>query len=509
MSSTAKTWIGYVAMCIGMFMAILDIQVVASSLTVVQHALKISADTISWIQTGYLIAEVIAIPLTGVLTRALSLRWLFVGAIVGFTLSSLGCALCTDGAEMIAVRVVQGFFGGMLIPAVFTSVFTILPRKHEVFATTMAGLFAMIAPTIGPYVGGWLTEHYSWHWIFLINIPTGVIVGLVVAASIRVGKPDAAVWRRIDYATVLLTAIFLGSLELLLKKAPENHWSGTFVYVLAVVCAASCTLAGYFCLTRPHPFVELRRFTRRAFALGCLLSFVLGIGLYGSTYIVAVFLGAVRGHTPLEIGGIMMVAGIAQLIAAPLAALFESRLDGRLMIALGFSLFAAGLFLNGWTDAGSDYDAFFWPQILRGVAIMLCILPSTRLAMEGWPADDAADASGLFNLMRNLGGAIGIALIDTILEQRSPVHANALVDRLQHGDAAAAALVGLPTQYFHGQNMGPIDSSMRAYVEPLIQKAAMAQSFNEAWLVIGVFFVLALAAIPFVRAKDVAPPGEI
>jgi MFS transporter, DHA2 family, multidrug resistance protein len=509
MSSTAKTWIGYIAMCIGMFMAILDIQVVASSLTVVQHALKIPTDTISWIQTGYLIAEVIAIPLTGVLTRALSLRWLFVCAIVGFTLSSLGCALCTTGEEMIAVRVVQGFFGGMLIPAVFTSVFTILPRKHEILATTMAGVFAMVAPTVGPYVGGWLTEHYSWHWIFLINIAPGVLVGLVVGLFIRTGEPNAALLRKIDYATVFLAATFLGSLELLLKKAPENHWSGTLTYVLAVVCASSGTLAIYFCLNRPSPFIDLTKFRRGPFAVGCLLSFVLGMGLYGSTYIVAVFLGLVRGHSPLEIGEIMMVAGVAQLIAAPLAALFESRFDGRLMIALGFSVFAAGLFLNGSSTAGSDYDTFFWPQILRGVAIMVCILPSTRLAMDGWGPEDAPDASGLFNLMRNLGGAIGIALIDTILEQRTPIHANALIDRLQHGDAKTAALVGLPTQYFHGQDMGPIQPGMRAFVEPLIQKAAMVQSFNEAWIVLGVLFVLVLFAIPLVRGKDMAPPRHI
>src|SRR5665213_952878 len=175
MPDSAKTWIGYIAMCVGMFMAILDIQVVASSLTNIQNALHVPADRISWIQTGYLMAEVIAIPLTGMLTRALSLRWLFVGATLGFTLASIGCALCTSADPLIAIRVIQGFFGGMLIPAVFTSVFTILPRKYEILATTMAGVFAMVAPTLGPYVGGWLTQTYSWHWIFLVNVVPGLI----------------------------------------------------------------------------------------------------------------------------------------------------------------------------------------------------------------------------------------------------------------------------------------------------------------------------------------------
>jgi DHA2 family multidrug resistance protein len=508
MSSTTRTWIGYVAMCLGMFMAILDIQVVASSLTVIQHALAIPTDRISWIQTGYLIAEVIAIPLTAMLTRALSLRWLFAGAIAGFSLASLGCALSTGGEVLIAIRVIQGFFGGMLIPAVFTSVFTILPKKHEILATTMAGVFAMVAPTIGPYVGGWLTQHYSWHWIFLINLVPGVLVGLTVGIFIRAGEPDLSLLRKIDYATVALAALFLGSLELLLKEAPQHHWSGAYIYALFAICAASGTLAGYFCLNRPKPFVDLTRFRRIPFAVGCLLSFILGTGLYGSTYIAAVFLGLVRGHTPLEIGAIMMVAGVAQLIAAPLAALAETRVDGRIMIGLGYSIFAIGMFLNGSTTSHSDYDNFFWPQILRGVAIMMCILPSTRLAMSYWSKEEAADASGLFNLMRNLGGAIGIALVDTILEQRTPDHAQHIASRLQAGDPHAAALVGLPTQYFHGQPMGPADASMRAFVEPMIQKAALVQSFNEAWIVIGALFILALFALPFVRARDLGPPRE-
>jgi DHA2 family multidrug resistance protein len=508
--STASTWIGYVAMCVGMFMAILDIQVVASSLAVVQKALAIPADRISWIQTGYLMAEVIAIPLTGMLTRALSLRWLFVIAIAGFTLSSLGCAFSTSGDPLIAIRVVQGFFGGMLIPAVFT----ILPRKHEILATTMAGVFAMVAPTIGPYVGGWLTQHYSWHWIFLINIAPGILVALTVAIFIRTGKSDLSLLKKIDYGTVLLAAIFLGTLELLLKKAPEYHWTGNFVYALGAICAVTGTLTIYFCLTRPRPFVDLRRFRRGPFAVGCVLSFILGMGLYGSTYVGAVLLGPIRGHAPLEIGAIMMVAGIAQLIAAPLAALAESRVDGRAMVGLGYGLFAIGLFLNaGLATAGStyvaDYNAFFWPQILRGVAIMLCILPTTRLAMEGWKPEDAADASGLFNLMRNLGGAIGIAVIDTILQQRTPQIATSLANRLQHGDPLAAAIVGLPTEAFHGQNMGTVDAATRAAIEPMIRNAAAIQSFNEAWMVLGVLFVLALLAVPFIRAADVKPPKVI
>ena len=369
----------------------------------------------------------------------------------------------------------------------------------------MAGTFAMIAPTVGPFVGGWLTQTYSWHWIFLINVVPGILVCAVVGFFIPVGKPNIGILRKIDYATVLLAALFLGSLELLLKEAPPHHWSGLYIYALFTTCAASGSLAGYLCLSRPFPFVDLTRFARTPFAVGCSLSFVAGMGLYGSTYILAIFLGGVREHTPIEIGEIIMVSGAVQLLAAPVAALLESRVDGRLLLAFGYGLFGIGLLIDGQLTYQTDFDGLFWPQVLRGVAVMFCILPTTRLAMEGWNTEEAPDASGQFNLMRNLGGAIGIALIDTILAQRTPAHAKHIIDRLQAGDALTAAKVGLPTEYFHGVPMGPVDPSMRDYVEPLIQRAALVDSFNEAWIVLGVLFLLSLIAVLFVRGGTWQP----
>ena len=505
MFQSIRAWIGYVAMCLGMFMAILDIQVVASSLTNIQHALAIPDNMISWIQTAYLMAEVVAIPLTGMLTRAISLRRMFVAATAGFTLASIGCSLCTSVEPLIALRVIQGFCGGMLIPAVFTSVFTVLPRKHEIVATTMAGVVAMVAPTIGPFVGGWLTQTYSWHMIFLVNVVPGIVVCLFVGVFLPRGESDPSLLRRIGYTTVALAAIFLGTLELLLKDAPPHHWKGDYIQNLAAITGISGLLAIALCLIWPNAFLNLRRFGRRDFAAGCILSFVAGMGLYGSTYILAIFLGAVRNHTPIEIGKIIMVSGAVQLIAAPLAALLESRINGRVMVAFGYGLFGIGLLLNSHMTYQTDYDGLFWPQVLRGIAVMFCILPTTRLAMEGWPLSEAPDASGQFNLMRNLGGAIGIALIDTIVEQRTAGHANHIVDRLAAGDPDAALKVGLPVQYFHNTPMGNVDPMMRAFIEPMVQRAALVESFNEAWLAIGAIFLLSLVMVFFVRGGKWTP----
>ena len=499
--SKLTLWLGFLAMCVGLFMAILDIQVVASALTTIGAALHVPAARLGWIQTGYLMAEVIAIPLTGLLTRALSLRWMFVAATLGFTLASLGCAFSSSIEILIALRVVQGFCGGMLIPAVFTSIFVMMPKERQVLATTLAGLFAVIAPTVGPFVGGYLTTNYSWNWIFLINIIPGAAVCLVVGACVRAGPADFSALKKIDYATLVLAAIFLATLELLLNEAPARDWHGSFVFTTLAICILSGAAGTWRALTHAAPFVDLRRFRQRSFALGCGLSFVFGMGLYGSVYMLALFLGLVRGHTPLEIGEIMMVSGAAQLVMAPVAALLEMRMNPRLLTAIGFLLFGAGLLANGFVTPQSDFHDLLWPQILRGVAVMLCIMPTTRLALDGWAAEDVPDASGLFNLTRNLGGAIGIALIDTLLQSRTPGHADALVARLQAGDVTAARLVGLPTALFRGHAMGPVDPMTKVMIAPLVEKAALTQSLNEGWLMVGILFALALVMVPLIRQQ--------
>ena len=497
--SGVRLWVGFLAMCLGLFMAVLDVQVVASALTTIGPALGVAPERLGWIQTAYLVAEVIAIPLTGVLTRAFTLRWMFAAATAVFTLASLGCALAPDLPILIALRVVQGLAGGMLIPAVFTSVFVMMPERHRVFATTLAGVFAVAAPTLGPLVGGVLTQHFSWRWIFLVNLAPGVLVSLLVGLCVRVGGADPGVLRRFDYPTMIFASLALGALDLLLNEAPARDWRGGFVVAVAAVTLLTGALAGRCALNHKVPFIDLRRFRKIGFSLGCGLSFVLGMGLYGSVYSLALFLGLVRGEGPFQVGLTMMAFGVAQLITAPLAAWAEPRVDNRLLAVLGFSLFAAGLWLNAGATATSGARSLFWPQAVRGLGVMFCLLPATRLALEAWPEADIPDASGLFNLMRNLGGAFGIALVDTLLQMRTPGHARALVQRLQAGDPDAARLVGLPVRMFHHQAMGPVDAATRAMIAPMIRTTALTQSFDEGWRALAVVFALAVLALVLIR----------
>jgi DHA2 family multidrug resistance protein len=498
-----SVWAGFLLMCLGMFMAILDIQVVATSLPAIQDALRISRDAMSWIQTAYLIAEVIAIPLTGLFTRTLSLRWLFVVAVGFFTLASIGCAFSTDFALLLAFRIVQGFSGGVLIPAVFSAVFLLFPPRLHAIATTVGGVIAVLAPTVGPVVGGFITATWSWPWLFLINVIPGLIAASATPFLLPRQETDLGELRNLDPISLLLLAVALASLEIGLKQAPQRGWLSGSCAGLLLASAAGLGFFLWRSSCAPHPVLRLAALKRRSFALGCLLSFCLGVGLFGSVYLMPVHLAFVRDHDAFEIGTIMLVTGLAQFVTAPFAALLESRIGARPLTAAGFGLFALGLALSYFQPRTADFDEMLWPQILRGIAIMFCLLPPTRIALGDLPEADVADASGLFNLMRNLGGAIGIALIDTILYGRVGIYAENFRDRLLAGDATAAKAIGLSPSLFLNRAAGPPSDTEIAFVRPLVEKASLALCINEAWAMLAAVAIIGLLLVPF--ARDAKP----
>jgi DHA2 family multidrug resistance protein len=502
-STMIRTWIGFSMMCVGMFMAILDVQIVATSLPAMQAALDIPPDQMSWVQTSYLIAEVIAIALTGFLTRLLGMRLLFVIATSIFTIASLGCAASNSFGALIAWRVVQGFAGGTLIPAVFTAVFILFPVRRQAIATMFAGVLAVLAPTVGPVVGGWITETYSWHWLFLINILPGIIsvtIAGMLLPKIPIRLQEA---RTLDFPSLMLMAIALATLEIALKEAPQRGWTSGLVAGLLLLSLAS--MSGFIrrTLRASHPLVDLSTFANRNFTIGCILSFVFGIGLFGSVYLMPVFLAFVRGLNALEIGMIMLVTGVAQLSIAPIAVVLERRFDARLLTAMGFALFAVGLAMSSVQTPRTGNDEMFWPQVVRGVAIMFCLLPPTRLALGGLDLSRVPDASGMFNLMRNLGGAIGLALIDTVIYSRTSVHAGDISKSLMAGDVSIARFVGIPVDMFTAYKGGPLDAMSETLLKPLVEKAALTLAINDAWMMIAALTATVLICLPFARKAAV------
>ena len=494
-----RPWIGFVIMCLGMFMAVLDIQIVATSLPTIQKSLGFASDQMVWVQTAYLTAEIVAIPLTGYLTGVLGIRWLFVAAVTLFTIASAGCAQSQSFEALIAWRVVQGFAGGTLIPAVFSAVFLLFPPRSQGLATTIAGVAAVLAPTVGPIVGGWITESWSWHWLFRINIVPGILAAVGAVFALRGKHMNERCRRSFDPLALIAMAASLIALELALKDGPTLGWGVAHVVALL---ATSVACGAYFInktLRSKWPLVELTCFADRNFTIGCILSFILGIGLFGSTYMMPFFLGFVRDHNSLRIGEIMLATGIAQLAAAPLAVFLERKYDARWLTMAGFALFALGLLLSANQTATTDRAEMMLPQILRGAAIMFCIVPPTRIAMGQLSERLVADGSGLFNLMRNLGGAVGLALIDTIIFSRSATYGADIVAKLRAGDVNTAVSIGIPRDAFVEQVGQPLDEFTQEMVQPLVNKAALVHAINDAWLVIGILTALAVLLVFLVR----------
>jgi DHA2 family multidrug resistance protein len=457
----------------------------------------------SWIQTAYLISEIIAIPLTGFLMRTLTMRWLFTIAVLAFTLASIACAMSQNFLSLITFRVFQGFFGGTLIPAVFSAVFLLFPVRLQPLAATIAGVLAVLAPTAGPIVGGWITDTYSWPWLFLINVLPGLFAASIASMTLPKERASLVQLRTLDAIALGLGAVALAALEIAIKEAPKRGWTSHLItsllglFVIAALGFVARTLWS------SQPLVNLRTFRDRNFSIGCLLSFLFGTGLFGSVYLMPVFLAYVRDHNAFEIGKIMLVTGVAQLIAAPVAVVLVRRIDERFLSAVGFLLFAVGLGLSSAQTTATDFDEMFWPQLIRGCAIMFCILPPTQLALGHLARSAVEDASGLFNLMRNLGGAIGIALIDTVIYTRAPEHGQAFVDRLTAGDLVTAKSLGIKAEDLVA---AVLDPQKQAALSSLIDKAAFAEAINDAWRLVALITMSALVVMAFARRAE--PPAS-
>lgn len=480
-------WIGFFSMAIGVFMAVLDIQIVASSLQEIQAGLSATQDEIAWVQTSYLIAEVMIIPLSGWLGRVLSTRYLFVLSAGGFTLSSLLCAFAWNLPSMIVFRCIQGFFGGAMIPMTFTIIFILFPPRIQPAMSIVLGLIVTIAPTIGPVLGGYLTDAFSWELLFLINVIPGFVVCFLVFSFLDIDKPNWELLEKIDFLGIFLIAIFLGSLQYVLEEGAKDQWfEDNLILSLSVIAAISGTLMFWWELTNPNAIIDLYAFKNRNFAIGCAFSFVLGIGLYTIIYLTPIYLGSVKGLNSLQIGYYLMVVGLFQLVSAFIAGPLEKKMDLRLMLCLGMSLFGLGSWLNGNLTAESGYWEFFLPQAIRGSALMLCFLPINTLALGLLPVEEVKNASGLYNLMRNLGGALGLAVVNTLMLNLNKTHYGALRESISATDEI-------------GQFATQIDI---ARLTALAWREAEVMTFNNLFQIIAFIFLSALLLAPFLKKVE-------
>jgi MFS transporter, DHA2 family, multidrug resistance protein len=333
-------WIGVLAMVTGLVMAIMDVQIVTSSLTQIQGGLSATADEIAWVQTAYLIADVVMVPLSGTMSRLLSTRVLFVGAALGFTGASALCATATSLGQMIFFRALQGFCGGAITPSVWPVVYAKFRGPPLVTLMVIISMIFNISGTMGPTIGGFLTDTFSWHWLFLVNIVPGLLVAAVVWVTIDIDKPDFSLLRGFDLTGLALMAVFLGCLQYALQEGPRLDWLDEKTIQAAVITSAvGGSLFLWRVLSYRQPIVDLRAFLNRNFALGSFFTFMMGIGMYGTTYLVPLFLAQARGFSALQIGQTVLVVGLVQLLISPLNVYIARAMDLRLMLAIGLGMF--------------------------------------------------------------------------------------------------------------------------------------------------------------------------
>src|ERR1700722_1476009 len=499
----ARKFLIFGVLAFGQFMALLDIQIVAASLRDLQAGLSAGPDEISWVQTAYLMAELVMIPFSAYLAQAMSTRWLFAASAALFTVSSILCGFAWNIQSMIAFRVLQGFTGGAMVPTVFAVGFTLFEGKQRALIPAILGMVSVLAPTLGPTVGGLVTQSLGWRWIFFINVAPGISVAILAAALLRLDRADPTMFRRIDWSHLVAMAAFLAGLEYILEEGPRLDWLGdTRIVIAAWVSFVAFVLFLERSLFSRSPIVRLSPFRKPTFVFACVFNLVIGFGIYSSVYLIPVYLGRVRGYDSLQIGTTVFIVGCAQLLSTVIAARLSEAIDRRLVITVGLSLFAFSLWLSSHLNAQWGFAELFWPQAVRGLAVMLCIVPSVGMALSVFQGPELRAASGLFNLMRNLGGAIGIAVVNTWLLDNARIETARIGESLGASAQAATAAVTDLAHRLAAATPDPAQALLlaRSLFGQSVGQQGLALAFDDVFRLMAWMFAAALVMVPFARA---------
>lgn len=505
-----KTWVGLMAAMLGAFMAILDIQITNASLKDIQAALGATLEEGSWISTAYLVAEIIVIPLTGWLARVFSTRrYLLVNAAL-FIFFSVCCAWAWNLGSMITFRALQGFSGGVLIPMAFAIILTALPPAKQPIGLAAFGVTAVFAPSIGPTIGGWLTENYGWEYIFYLNVVPGLLLMAGVWYGIEQRPPQPELLKQGDWWGIGSMAIGLGAIQVVLEEGSRKDWfSSALITRLAVAGVVFLGIFLWIELTSRHPFINLTLLKRRNFGLATVVNLALGLGLYGSVYILPLYLAQVQNYNPLQIGQVIIWAGMPQLLIVPMVPKLMQRFDTRLMIAVGTSLFAVSCFMNSDMTHDTGMDQLRWSQIVRAMGQPLVIVPLSSIATADIEKEQAGSASSLFNMMRNLGGSIGIAALATLLTQREQFHSNRLGDAVSMYSQQTQQRIEQMTQFFMAQGSVTevAQNQAIASIGNLVRREAYVMAYNDCFYFIACTLLISGFAVFFMKKAKSAGGG--
>lgn len=504
-----KIFLGFGGMVVGQFMAILDIQIVASSLSQIQAGVGASADEISWVQTIYLLAEVVIIPLTAYLTKMWGTRTVYVAAAAGFIVTSIATGLSTNIEMMIVTRALQGLAAGAMIPAVFATAMTVFPPEKRVTANVVVGLIVTLAPTIGPTLGGHLTEAMNWRWLFFVNVPPGLLVMFLVGRYGNFDKGDPSLAKGIDWFGLAIMTVFLLSMQYVIEEGSGEGWFDDDVILwLTVTAVIAGVVFIWRQLTYRQPIVSLKPFTDRNFTLGFLMNAVSGMSLFGGTFILPLFLGQIRQFSSAEVGTTMLISGLTMFLSAPIAGRVVRYMDPRIPLVLGFALAAYGVGLGVRVTAEWGFWEFATLQAVRGVGVMIAMIAAQQLSVSTLPPEMMKDASGLVNLIRNIGGAVGLAVLTTVLSDQSAVHLSELSAAMSVSSLQGQEMLAGLTAMMDAQGIANPEGAAHKFLGMGLRRDAMVLAFGDGFyfLAIGCAFasLLGFMATP---AKNQAPSG--
>lgn len=498
----ARTWIAVAAGMLGAFMAVLDIQITNSSLRDILGSLSATQEEGSWISTAYLVAEIIVIPMTALLTRVFGMRGYMMGTTGLFLVFSTLCGFAWNLESMIVFRMMQGFTGGALIPMAMTLVMAKLPPSKRATGMAIFGLTATLAPAMGPTLGGYLSELYGWPSIFYINWVPGLLLMAGIAYGLDEEKPKWAMLRDADWLGIGLMALGLGCLTIFLEEGNSKDWFDSG-FIITFAALSLVGLLGWVVTSamRANPFVNLGLYGQRNFLVATALSAVMGMGLYGSSFLLPLFLGQIAGYSPMQIGEVIMWVGLPQLFIMPFVARLSSKVDNRLLCTIGLLLFGGSCLMNAFMDASTGYDQLMFSQVVRAMGQPFVMLTLSNFAMNGVPPKDMPSASSLFNMTRNLGGSIGIALLATTLTQREHFHSARLGESITGFSLAVQQRLDSMTAAFVGQGIDPVSAADKALkaIDGIVRRESFVMAYNDGFLIVGVFL---LACIPVLWLSD-------
>jgi MFS transporter, DHA2 family, multidrug resistance protein len=506
-------WIVAVAVMLSTFMEVLDTTVVNVSLPHIAGSLSATVDEATWTLTSYLVSNAIILPLTGWLSNFFGRKRMLMLSVTGFTLASFLCGLAPSLPFLIVCRVIQGACGGGLQPISQAVLLESFPPEDRGKAMGFWGLGIVVAPLLGPVLGGWLTDSYSWRWVFYINVPIGL--ASIIMTRLFVFDPHyiKRASSRIDYWGIGMLAVGIGVLQVVLDKGQEKDWFGTSWITVATVVAA-VVLASFIVweLYVPHPVVNLRVFKNRTYSTGVFLMSMLGVGLYGTTVLIPLVLQTLLGYPALRAGIAMAPRGLGSFIAMPIVGLIMGKFDPRKLLTLGMAVCAATLFQFSRLNLQAGYWDYFWPQFEMGLALGLVFVPLTTTSMSPIPKETMGNATSLFNLVRNLGGSIGISAVSTVQIRRSQMNIDVLGTHVTQYDASArqmlSALQGMLMS--KGADMASAAHQAQEMVFRMVQQQASMLAYNTVFRLLGGLFLL---LIPFIflmhRPESKAGPAAM